>query len=493
MAFTEWYVQPTGNNLNAGSTNADAASLTYVGGTFVRATGVFTVGSGNPVSDGVVVGDWASVYTTAGATVATFVALVTARTSTTITVSLTAIAGAAANVSETAAAATLKIGGAWAGPSAGVTFPFGFVTSTLRNASDHPVCVNIKAGTTYQLTTAATHANNGPIFWFGYTTTLRDSGIALFHGDSASPTAPYTMLSISATGNIWQGLQFDDNGGTTAAQSVGNNCMVEISGTANYMLRCRFTNAYRSGLRVAGGGALLVELEAYGCNRDDAAVFGQFQVLEESAWVRCISHGSQFGTDSSGWLIASDSAEPISFSRCIAANLGSHGWEGTGNHHSVSFDHCAAIDVVQSGIHINGAIATASVVRIENSLFVGCGDYGVVLQNADHRSAPQMDTNAFYACSAGNIDPDVNASFIVNSITLTGDPFVDRANGDFRLNNTAGAGAACRGASRGSFLINTSIFSGGASSVDACDIGPLQHVETGGSGGGPVIGGRLIQ
>lgn len=31
-----------------------------------------------------------------------------------------------------------------------------------------------------------------------------------------------------------------------------------------------------------------------------------------------------------------------------------------------------------------------------------------------------------------------------NAITLTGDPFVDAASGDFQLNNTAGAGAECR-------------------------------------------------
>src|SRR5690606_30077270 len=116
MAFTEFYIQSTGSDLNAGSTTADAASLTYAGGTFVRATGVFTVASGDPVADGVVVGDWVSIYTTAGATTTKYVAQVTARDATTITTSTTAKYGANTNVSESAGATTLKVGGAHASP-----------------------------------------------------------------------------------------------------------------------------------------------------------------------------------------------------------------------------------------------------------------------------------------------------------------------------------------------------------------------------------------
>lgn len=477
MPFTEFYVQPTGSNLNAGSTADDAALQTYAGGTFVRSTGVFTVASGNPVTDGVAVDDWASIYTTAGATQPGMVGRVTARTSTTITVSTTVLAGATANVSESGGAATLKVGGAWAGLSAGVGFPLGFVAATLRNAADEPPRVNIKkGGSDYIITTALTHANNGPIFWRGYDATPGDGGLAKFFGDSASPTAPYTMLTISGTGNIWEGLWFDDNGGTTAGQSVGNNCMVELSGTANYMRRCRFTGAYRSGLRQSGGGNLFVECEASGCNRDDAAAFGQYQVLEESTWRRCISHSSNFGTDSSGWLLASDSAEPVAFIGCIAANLGSHGWEGSGNHHSVSWDGCIAYDCAQSGIHINGAIATTSVMRVENSLFVNNGDYGLTLQNADHRSAPHVIKCGFYGNGIAQVHPDINTAFVEDSITLTGDPFVDAVNGDFRLNDTAGAGAACQGAGRGAFLINTAIMTAGAANVGAPDLGACQTV-----------------
>lgn len=55
MAFKEFYCNSSGSNLNAGD-GTGAATATYAAGTFVRSTGVFTVASGNPVTDGVAVG-----------------------------------------------------------------------------------------------------------------------------------------------------------------------------------------------------------------------------------------------------------------------------------------------------------------------------------------------------------------------------------------------------------------------------------------------------
>src|SRR5688572_24854695 len=91
-------------------------------------TGVFTVASGTPNSDMASMADgthFASVYTTAGATVATFVGRITGVSATTITVSLTVVAGSPP-ASNSAGAITLKVDGAWAGPATTVGFPFNF-------------------------------------------------------------------------------------------------------------------------------------------------------------------------------------------------------------------------------------------------------------------------------------------------------------------------------------------------------------------------------
>jgi hypothetical protein len=125
MAYTTLYQNSNGNDLNAGTTCADAGgsdspSAVYAG-TWVAATGVFTVtsasvGTGNPVTDGLVVGaqNYCSVYTAATHTVAVCIAKITASTSTTVTLSLTTLYGDAAAPSATAGAAGLRFGGAWA-------------------------------------------------------------------------------------------------------------------------------------------------------------------------------------------------------------------------------------------------------------------------------------------------------------------------------------------------------------------------------------------
>ena len=98
MAYTEFCCRSGGSNLNAGTRLGDStepgtsASLTYANGTWVASTGVFSIAIGNPVTDGVAVGDFASVYAN-GSTVTGFVGRVTARDTTTITVSLTAKSG----------------------------------------------------------------------------------------------------------------------------------------------------------------------------------------------------------------------------------------------------------------------------------------------------------------------------------------------------------------------------------------------------------------
>lgn len=65
-------------------------------------------------------------------------------------------------------------------------------------------------------------------------------------------------------------------------------------------------------------------------------------------------------------------------------------------------------------------------------------------------------------------------------LTLTGDPFVARASGNFELNNTAGAGAVCRAAG---FPGVTGMGTG------YIDIGTLQHQDSGGGGGSGIIVG----
>src|SRR5215471_19155173 len=75
MAFTEFYVQSTGSDVNAGSDTNTKASVTQTNGGWSTVTNIFTAASGTPFS-GTSVGDYASIYVD-GATTTGFVAQIT--------------------------------------------------------------------------------------------------------------------------------------------------------------------------------------------------------------------------------------------------------------------------------------------------------------------------------------------------------------------------------------------------------------------------------
>ena len=79
---------------------------------------------------------------------------------------------------------------------------------------------------------------------------------------------------------------------------------------------------------------------------------------------------------------------------------------------------------------------------IENNIFVNNGGYAI---NSSTSAVPQgiiyASNNAFYGNTSGSYN---GISDGINDITLTADPFVDAANGDFNLNATNGGGGTLR-------------------------------------------------
>jgi hypothetical protein len=548
-AFTEFYVQTTGDNRNSGHTTSNTPIVSGTNGNwngtttyiFNGATDLSTV-----PNDGTA---WGALFND-GATVTVYIARITNvnDATDTLTFSTTDIAGTPPTSSATAR--SCRVGGAWAGPATTVAFPLGFMAATARNSAGDPPIVNFLNGVNYTPTAAMTHANNGPIFWQGYralltsvaaeadddiftktshgfTTgdrvvfqtgtgftgitagrpywvisltantfklaetraqatsdpatainvtvdgsagTFKATGMAKIHGDSASPSAPYTMLTISGTGNIWRDMWFDDNGGTTGGQSVGNNAMVDVTGTTNRFEWCRFTGAYRSGLRVAGGGSVVAFCEVHSNQRDDDSGSGQVTVTEESTFLASNFHGANTGTDSCGILLGSDSVEPVAVIGCKFTNQGGPGILTTGNHHSLVVSNSIFVDN-QHGFQGSGAIATTSVLVFSNCIFQGNLTYGVTMNNAGHRSGPTL-INCAFGGNGTAATNNVGASFIHGMITLTGNPFVDSANGNFALDSTAQEGAALRAAGIGVFLQDSAVES--AATVGYPDVGAAQ-------------------
>jgi hypothetical protein len=497
MAYTPFYVDKdsvNASNLNSGSTTG--APVTYAAGTFVRATGVYTVASGNPSSD-IAVGDFVSIYTTAGATQPGLVARVTAVDATTVTVSLTVLAGATTNVSEAASAATLKKGGPWAGMSGAVAFPFGFVNSAIVNTSNDPVRVYIKkAATAYSITAGMTQANGG-VGFEGYETTVGDGGIPEINGIPAAVANPFIALELSGAGIELENLWFNGNHDTVTDFGAGvatGNGVINISNRAMRFRRVVVTAGWRAGLVVggasAGGGHCFDYCLFYDNQRDDASAFGNVVVNEESVFNYCAfiasganCHAARDGADSNGIRIGTDDGEPAVFNNCIVV-------DSEGNGVEFSSDSCAVFNncvIWNSGLSQGhgfdmGAANTDQRVVILNNCVIGNTPAGFgFLGDADVRNGLCLDTCAFYSNASGDTSL-VNASFVRDPITLTADPFTNSAAYDFTPNDTAGGGALLKNAGTRAFLGLPTAFTTLVTTYP--NVGAVQHEEAASGGGG---------
>ena len=83
-----------------------------------------------------------------------------------------------------------------------------------------------------------------------------------------------------------------------------------------------------------------------------------------------------------------------------------------------------------------------------NNIFAGNSGTVFNISGGYHSNAYDMVTNAFHNNGAiGSEPPNTLGShinFVEDEIILTGSPFINAANSDFRLNNISGAGASCR-------------------------------------------------
>lgn len=470
MAFTEFYCNAsTGSNLNAGSTENGTAAFTYASGNWVAATGVFTVASGNPSSDGVAVGDFASVYAN-GSTVTGFVGRVTARDATTITVSLTAKGGTAP--ADGTGNRTLKIGGVWLGPNGTDDFPFTIFGGTLTNAAgDIPRC-NFKNNATYSVSAAIDVNIAGPARFEGYASTAGDKGLCTFD-QTANANA-------FATGTSGDNLTFANMIVTSSTDSGDSGFSLSngSSGLQFYRIVCHkfdlsgWTNNNASG-------SVYIECETFDCNQSNSTVHGGFQHGQsDGVYIRCISHHHASGSNSAGFRVVGGT-----FLNCIADSNAGDGFliSGTGSNILIN---CDAYNNTLDGIEFS--TASSVLLNIQNCNLVKNGGYGINLGSAGTKRGVIFNCG-FGAGTQANSSGQVNAAPTGSSVIEEGvvtyasdvSPWVDPADGDFRINL-----AAAKGAGRGSFLQVQSGYGDPNPTVAYPDIGAAQHQDAGGGGGG---------
>ena len=457
MAFTQFYAQTTGSNLNSGSTTSDSATLTYASGNWVASTGVFTVASGNPSSDGVAVGDFVSVYAD-GSTVTGFVGRVTARDTTTITVSLTAKSGTAPT--DGTGNRTLKVGGAWKGCNGTEAFPFDFAAGTMTNSSNNPPHIAWKAGT-YSITGALTHSpDTGAIWHEGYTTTIGDGGFAIIDGGTSG--ASYKLLNVTGKNTNILYFKFQNNGATGSVDGVG------ITGNENMFYRCVFKNLRGMGL-ASNAVSNVTECEFTACNQSNTSTKGGVQLLSSgSVCLRNISHHNT-GSNATGFFLD----QSMLVQGCIAWANGNDGFSSVGDVNQTYLG-CDAYDNGRHGFNMQTTASMCANFYNCNALknVSGGWNFGTnakngFIKNCGFGSGTQAN---------GTDVIEVNAGIrIEGKVTYTADttPWNSPSTGDFRITSSQ-----AKNTGTGYYLQQEGGYSG---TVAYPDIGAGQHLDSGGS------------
>jgi hypothetical protein len=462
MSFTNFCCRSGGSNLNAGTLTGNttepgtAASFTYASGNWVQSTGVFTVASGDPASDGVAVGDFASVYAD-GSTVTGFVGRVTARDATTITVSGTAKSGT--KPTDGTGDRTLKIGGAWGGPNGTESFPFNFIEETCTNSSDDVVRVNFKNDADYDITTAMSHTKTGPIWFQGYTTSYNDGGKAAVDGGTSG--ASYVLLTMSGSGvahTFLRDLIFKNNGATGTANGL------DTSGAARTIpIGCVVHDVRGNGFK----SQIAVECEAYNCNQSNSTITGGFFAQTTGAcFVRCIAHDNT-GSNNNGFYTQISDAR---FVNCIADSNGLNGFL-CNNVLTAFFTGCDAYNNGADGIR---TLTSPNVIYYDNCNLIKNGGYGInASSGVMHGTAINCGFGAGTQANTSGTIGGTNTVVEIGTVTYPDDktPWVDPANGDFSITLKQ-----ARGTGRGTFTQTASGYSG---TVGYPDIGAAQSLNKG--------------
>lgn len=295
MAFTEFYCQSGGSNLNGGSDTGNSAKYTSTNGNW-NGTSTFTPADTQAASL-IAVGDFASVYLD-GATVGVYIARVTTINQsggniTSVVLSTTAAAGSAP--SSGATGRTIKVGGAFKGPNGASGFPLSLnALGSAQNASGNRVRVNMKNDATYTISSGISVSVANTIIQ-GYSSTTGDFGRAIID----TSTNNIGIISGTMSNSVWMDIVFasSSTSGTTALFTA-SLCDIQ---------RCVFHGGRASALVASSNIVSVFESEFYNNNTSNTSAKAaiEFGATSGTLYVRnCYIHDNA-GSNNSGILINS--------------------------------------------------------------------------------------------------------------------------------------------------------------------------------------------
>ena len=407
----------------------------------MQGTRVFTLASGNPVSDGVAIGDRVSVYPDGTTPNGVYYGKVSARDATTITVSSTGDFGTSpANGSSNT---TLRVGGAWKGPNGTSIFPFNIITD---DTGTNDFRINLKNDQTYTVSVSISAPTMGNIKVQGYTTSYNDLGRATIDGGSSG--ASYSLYTGSGNNHKISDIIFQNNG------STGSATLVDCVGAQWSAERCVFKNSCGAGATFSN---MCLECELFNNNLNNTSSLAGFFACGQL--INCISHDNA-GSNSAGFLGG------LCY-RCISDTNGGHGFYGS------SVIGCDAYNNGGDGYNTSILSATGfgACFYIENSNAIKNGGWGFnliaqtlgIIAECRYGAGTQANTSGGLQISATAGYETVGA---VSAYTSDVAPWADPANGDFRITLPAAIGAG-----RGAY---TQIAPGYSGTISYPDIGAAQ-------------------
>ena len=456
-AYTEFYCQSGGSNLNACSTTNNTAAYTSTNGNWSTATNIFTPTDGSTPASSVNVGDFASIYVD-GATVGVFIGRVTtvaAGVNGGITISSTSRAGSAPSTSATAR--SIKVGGACKGPNGSDAFPLNLSSiGNIVNTSSDPVRFNLKNDATYSPTVGV--SIGGVITVQGYSSSVGDGGRAII--DAATTTI--TVLTINAGGTVITDIIAQ----SSATTGTGDGFQSTAIGAV--FTRCVANNMRGNGFNFANSGNIAIECESYANNKSNTSGNAGFLLSSLGVAMYCIAHDNT-GSNTDGFATTAGVTGPT-FLNCIADTNGRHGFSVNTSATQTSLIQCDSYNNTTDGFKILNT-TTSALARIQNCNFIKNGGWGVNTALTTGRLVGTFSNNGFGSGTAANSSGTTNNT---DNLTISGSitygsnllPWVDAPNGDFRINL-----AAANGTGRGVFIETASGYAG---SIGYPDVGAVQ-------------------
>jgi len=470
--FTEFCCRNGGSNLNAGTVLGDGTVpstspvFSTVNGNW-DGTSIFTPTDGSTPASTVSAGMMLSVFLDA-ATVTPFIARivsVAAGVNGAITVSTTAKSGTPPASGATGRSA--RVGGAFKGPNGAEAFPMNFITSALTNAAGDLPRINYKNDATYAITAAINNINSDTRHQ-GFTNTYDDRGKATLDGGTSGASYNLVGTTIGANAAVADFI-FQNNGATGTAVGCFWNCVGGI------VERCVAHDVRGSGF-ASNANTRFIECEAYNSNQSNTTSSGGFSGTGALRLTRCFSHDNA-GSNGNGVYASGQ----LRAENCVFESNAARGVELVDAGEIVR---CDFYNNASDGLRF-ATSSTPKALVVENSNFVKNGGWGVlgtgsgaksgVIRNCGFGAGSQANTSGNVS-AMGSVIEEGSVTYVSNQT-----PWVDPANGDFRVTLTA-----AKGAGRGNFTQTAASYTG---TVAYPDIGAAQHLDSAtGSSGSRLVG-----